>query len=199
LTLIFISSIRAFDPPGKGGSFVMMPSSSRKRGAARLVVLALFVVSSGCGDPLRQDAILKLGGELPGVPPGPLHRAGQPCLVCHDGSTSTPFSVAGTISLRMDGAEPAASALVHLADGLGKTYRVATNCAGNFFVRPGDYEPAWPLWVRVEREGWTQEMESPVNGDGSCANCHAPTPGPGSAGPIYVIPFEGEPEETRCP
>lgn len=177
----------------------MLLSSSSKRAAAWIVVLGLCAASSGCGDPLREDAVGRLGDELPGIPAGPLHRAGQPCLVCHDGSTSTPFSVAGTIHLRIDGAQPAASALVHLADGLGNTYRVATNCAGNFFVRPGDYEPAWPLWVRVEREGWTQVMESPVNGDGSCASCHAPAPGPGSAGPIYMIPFEGEPEEADCP
>ncbi|UQA56936.1 hypothetical protein [Polyangium aurulentum] len=173
--------------------------SSLKRAAARLVVLGLCAASSGCGDPLREETIARLGDEAPGIAPGPLHRAGQPCLLCHDGSTSTPFSVAGTIHLRSDGAQPAASTLVRLVDGLGNTHRVATNCAGNFFVRPGDFAPAWPLWIRIERGDWAQEMDSPVNGDGSCATCHAPSPSPGSAGPVYVIPFEGEPEEVSCP
>ena len=177
----------------------MISSSSFNRIVAFLAVLGLFTGSLGCIDPLREDAIAKLGGEARGIAPGPLHRAGQPCLICHDGSTSTAFSVAGTIHLREDGAQPAMSALVNLADGLGNTYRVATNCAGNFFVRPGDYDPAWPLWVRVEHDEWEQEMDSPVNSDGSCATCHAPAPKPNSAGPIYVVPFEGESEQTGCP
>lgn len=188
-----------FGLSGKDCSLVMKSSTLRNGVAVSLVALWFFAVLSGCNNPLREEAITELGGELSGVPIGPLHRAGQPCLMCHDGSMSTAFSVAGTIHLRFDGAQPAASALVHLADGLGNTYRVATNCAGNFFVRPGDYEPVWPLWVRVEHEDWAQEMDSPVNSDGSCAGCHRASPSPDSAGPIYVNPFEGESEVVGCP
>lgn len=164
----------------------------------RVVCAFLCVVCSGCVDPLREKTLADLGPEVSGVPVGPLHRAGQPCLVCHDGTISTPFAIGGTIYLEEDGARPAVSALIDLADGLGNQYRVATNCAGNFFVRPGDFDPAWPLWVRIEHEGWAQEMESPVNENGSCASCHAPTKSAKSPGPVYVFPFASEPRETNC-
>lgn len=164
-----------------------------------IVIVGLGVIGSGCVDPLREEAIWALGEEAQGIAPGPLHRAGQPCLVCHDGGVSTPFSVAGTIQLTIDGDKPAVSALVQFADGLGTKHVVATNCAGNFFVRPGDFDPIWPLWVRIESEGWTQEMESPVNLEGSCASCHAPLPSSRSAGPVYVYPFESEFSNTSCP
>lgn len=170
----------------------------------RFVVLRLFFIglgalTMGCVDPLRQEAIADLGDEVSGVAPGPLHRQGQPCLTCHDGAISTPFSLAGTIYLRSDGAQPASSAIVSLANGLGEKYHIATNCAGNFFVRPGDFDAVWPVWVRIEHDGWAQEMESPINANGSCASCHAPTTSPKSAGPIFVLPFAGESEEPMCP
>lgn len=158
-----------------------------------------FVLLIGCGDPLREEAILALGNEVPGVIAGPLHRAGQPCLTCHDGDHATPLRVGGTIFLDNKSDKAAVSALVRLVDGTGHEHRTATNCAGNFFVRPGDFDPQWPLWVRVEFDGWIQEMESPVNVDGSCASCHGPEKHSQSTGPVFVYPFATEKKEMNCP
>lgn len=173
---------------------------SKFRVDVSLVALGILGVGSfGCVDPLKEDAITQLGDEAAGVAVGPLHRAGQPCLVCHNGIDSTPFTLAGTIYLETDAAQPAASALVEMANGLGAKFSIATNCAGNFFVRPGDFEAAWPVWVRIKHNGWEQIMESPINEDGSCASCHTPEIGPASPGPVYVLPFAMEHQETTCP
>ena len=140
-----------------------------------------------------------LGPESPAIPEGPLHRAGQPCLACHDGAAATEFAVAGTIHERADSPKPIADVLLRMVDARGATYETATNCAGNFFVRPGDYSPEYPMWVAIEREGFRQEMESPVNGEGSCAACHAGEPGPRSAGRVYLLSFSTTLGETSCP
>lgn len=153
----------------------------------------------GCGDPLREEASIELGPEVPGIARGPLHRAGQPCLVCHDGGAATAFSVAGTVYRLADADEPASGVVVSLIDARGAEHRAATNCAGNFFVRPGDYSPEFPLWIAIERGEWRQVMDSPVNGDGSCAACHAGDPGPASAGRVFLLPFEVGIEEEGCP
>ncbi|AKT42079.1 uncharacterized protein CMC5_063020 [Chondromyces crocatus] len=153
----------------------------------------------GCTDPLKEAAIIELGGEDPAIPAGPLHRAGQPCLLCHDGGVTTPFSVAGTIHRLADAPVAAGGVVVSLVDKRGVTFEAATNCAGNFFVRPGDFTPEYPMWVTIERGEWRQEMESPVNGDGSCATCHTSETGTRSAGQVYILPFELGPEEAGCP
>lgn len=154
----------------------------------------------GCVDPLQEEAVASLGGETPGIPEGPLHRAGQDCLVCHDGTRATELSIAGTIYRLAETEEPVAGALVHFMDLNGATHLAATNCAGNFFVRPGDFTPAYPMWVKIERSGYEQIMESPVNGDGSCAGCHASAARPSSAGRVYLLSFDiALPEEAGCP
>ncbi|MDI1484257.1 hypothetical protein [Polyangium sp. y55x31] len=152
----------------------------------------------GCTNPLQEDAIAALGPESPAIPLGPLHRAGQPCLVCHDGAEATELTVAGTIYERVDSTKPVPDVLVHLVDARGTAYVTATNCAGNFFVRPGDFSPEYPMRVAIEREGFRQEMESPVNGEGSCAVCHATKPGPRSAGRVFLLSVAATLED-RCP
>ena len=53
----------------------------------RIASVALAALATTCTlDPVQSEAVADLGGEAPGVAPGPLHRPGQPCLVCHDGS-----------------------------------------------------------------------------------------------------------------
>lgn len=150
----------------------------------------LIASSPGCADPLRQDAITALGDEAAGIPEGPLHRAGQPCLLCHDGTEATALAVAGTVYKLADSTEPAAGALVRLLDATGATHVAAANCAGNFFVRPGDFSPTYPMWVKIELAGWEQIMESPVGREGSCSACHTSSPSPSSAGRVYLLPFE---------
>ena len=72
---------------------------------------ALLVLLLSC-DPVHDDAVSALGGETPGIPRGPLHRPGQPCLVCHDGASGDPaaFSMAGTVFLDANSARAARSA-----------------------------------------------------------------------------------------
>lgn len=146
-------------------------------------------------DPVHADAQSALGGEQPGVPRGPLHRPGQPCLVCHDGESGDPraFSVAGTIFLDADAAVPVAGATVSLqgADGtLSPTGSGAptatTNAAGNFYLTPQQYVPKFPLAVAGITLGSVAiAMHSHIGGNGSCAGCHLDPPGPGSPGHVY--------------
>jgi hypothetical protein len=172
------------------------------------VALALVTLAVSC-DPVHDNAVNALGDEDPRVRKGPEHRPGQPCIVCHDGAIGNPraFSVAGTI-YDFDRATGGASttsplqfATVVLTDGLGKTWQTAeTNSAGNFYVSPTEFTPAYPVQVIV----CTQEedvclpstpdgphkvtMKSLVGRNGSCAGCHTGSPGPSSPGRAYVPP-----------
>ena len=84
--------------------------------ARPLLALAL-IGMAGC-DPVHDDAIAALGPETPGVRRGPLHRPGQPCLLCHDGALGDPqeFAVAGTVFQRPGNLMPVAEANVELVD-----------------------------------------------------------------------------------
>jgi len=176
-----------------------------------LLLPLFFTVACGT-DPVRDNAIDKLGGEKPGVPAGPLHRPGQPCVLCHDGNGpgSMVLAFGGTVYQFADKPIPMVGAIVHFRDSAGGEYRTATNCAGNFFVADGDYTPAWPVFVKVEFATTVQTpgglqplllhptMTSPiydtdgstVSGlrDRSCANCHSDPPAATSVGHIYLAP-----------
>lgn len=143
-----------------------------------------------CSDPVVEDAREALGPETPGVPEGPLHRPGQPCLLCHDGSGpgELEMSVAGTVYKYPDGAEPLSGAYVDLIDSKGRKFSAATNCAGNFFVQPADFEPEYPLWTTLRFGGAVVDMSTPIFRDGSCARCHTQPTGPESAGQVYFAP-----------
>lgn len=150
--------------------------------------VALLAVA--CGDPVHDDAVEALGDEAPGVEPGPLHRPGQPCLVCHggDGPGEMQFSVAGTIFQYADSLEPLANAIVRLQDDRGRSTFTGTNCAGNFFVQQADFEPSFPLWTRVQFGGLGLDMSTPIFADGSCAGCHRDPPSEDSTGHVYFAP-----------
>lgn len=171
------------------------------------------VMVVGCGDPVRSSAIDELGGEAPGVKPGPLHRPGQPCVLCHDGNGPGNIVLAfgGTVYQSQSGpAVPAVGAIVHFRDAAHNEYRTATNCAGNFFVVDGDYNPTWPVFVKVEYSVTLVSpagaqvvpvigrMTSPIyNSEGStvsglkdrsCAHCHSDPANSTSAGHVYLAP-----------
>jgi hypothetical protein len=151
------------------------------------------VLGASC-DPVRSDAIASLGGEAPGVRRGPLHRPGQPCLLCHDGSAGAPegFSVAGTVFVEPGQASPVSGAVVHLADSTGSTLDTLTNAAGNFYVLPRDWTPTYPMSVTVTpREQPTVSMQTLVNRDGSCAGCHSDPAGSGSPGHVCILLADG--------
>ena len=175
------------------------PGSS-SAGAAALAVPLLAASLLACGDRVKDRAIEDLGPESPDVAVGPLHRPGQPCLVCHDGAEARAFSVAGTVYWAPDSDAPAAGAAVRMIDALERPFTAIANCNGNFFVQPGEFDPKYPLWVSVGAGSLEIPMDSPINGDGSCARCHGLTPGPESAGRVYAAPIAPEePSAEGCP
>jgi hypothetical protein len=168
-----------------------------------LALLALSAIASACAlmgacDPVHQDQISKLGGEKRGVPTGPLHRPGQPCLVCHGGKGpgSPDFTVAGTIYRQRDSLTPAVNAQVSMTDAFGRSYVAYTNEAGNFYLRSSDYDPAYPLFVKLcTGEGCdpladpptAMPMKTHIGREGSCGACHQDPEGLSSAGHIYLV------------
>ncbi len=159
---------------------------------ASMAALGLGALS--CNDPVHDQEVAALGGEAPGVPPGPLHRPGQPCNVCHGGigPANLRFSVAGTIYQYEYGSPPpaAVNAQVQLQDSTGSSWTVKqTNSAGNFFVLQSDWAPTYPLTVPavIDSTGKTSVFMSTLdNRDGSCATCHALNAGTNSAGAVYL-------------
>ena len=156
-----------------------------------IIAFPLFVACAPAvlspADPERSSQIAALGAENPQTPPGPLHRPGQPCVLCHDGqSDARELSVAGTILRDSMTATPLADADVVLVDSAGKRFTAHSNCVGNFFVQPDEYQPVFPVWVAIRQGGNSSEMESPIERERSCAGCHSDPLGPRSAGHVYL-------------
>jgi hypothetical protein len=124
--------------------------------------LALLFLSLGfaclcaCANPVHDDAVSALGPEAPGVPPGPTHRPGQPCLTCHGGQgpASLQFSMGGTAYQNQllplaDGGAPTSAPLVGatvlLTDSVNSTQSVTTNSAGNFYILESQWVPTFPV------------------------------------------------------
>jgi hypothetical protein len=154
-----------------------------------LIPFAFLVALSSSCDPVHEQEKAALGGETPGVPQGPLHRPGQPCIVCHDGEFGDPsaFSMAGTVFLNANSLTPAAvGATVTLQSADGTTVSTTTNEAGNFYFTPDAYTPKYPVHVTQITLGSTSIlMHSHIGGNGSCAWCHADPAGPNSPGHVY--------------
>jgi hypothetical protein len=170
----------------------------------RVLVLAFALCGSlaACADPVRSADIDALGGETPGVPAGPLHRAGQPCVLCHDGDGpgEAVFSFGGTVYEDQMHTRPASDVIVHFIDAKKRVHDTATNCAGNFFVMQAAYKPEFPVFVRLQYgtaivpgkppEPLTPvDMKTPIYRDGSCATCHVDPPGQDSTGHVFLAPM----------
>ncbi len=132
----------------------------------------------GCGSP----------GEVPGVPHGPLHRPGQPCLLCHGD-----FSVAGTVFADATDKQPAVGVSVNLADSQNRTFAASTNEVGNFFVKTTEFQPVYPMKVALQYGGVTANMTADIGRNGSCASCHFDPPGSASPGHVYTPADGGTP------
>ncbi len=150
--------------------------------------LTLACLLAACGDPVHDEAVAALGGESGSVGPGPTHRPGQPCLVCHEsaGPGSPNFAVAGTIYTVKGGTDPAVGAVVHVTDAKGAIVDRTTNTAGNFYVTSAEWTPVFPLTVAVSYGTLTATMRTHIGRDGACASCHFGTPGPTTTGPVYL-------------
>lgn len=184
----------------------MTRSVTTRRGGRALACLVATLASlgsaGGCEDPVRDAEAAALGPEQPGIPRGPLHRSGQPCLVCHaDGGRASPsFAMAGTVFADADTAVPINQATVVLQDSAGHTQIVATNCAGNFMLQPDELTLQYPIWATVQGAGQTIDMESPIYREGSCASCHSDPRGPASAGHVFLLANpQPLPARFHCP
>jgi hypothetical protein len=160
-------------------------------GTALAAVMVLTVL--GCPSPAQDDRIDDLGGECNGVPESEFHRAGQPCVLCHDDyeGASPRLSIGGTVFATPTEAVPVAGARVTLTDSAGSSFTAETNCIGNFLVSSSDWEPAFPLHAEIEcpnpDTGGTTRlvMGTRIARDGSCASCHKGPPGYDSPGYVY--------------
>jgi hypothetical protein len=155
--------------------------------AARLWLAMLACCTTFPVDPVRDEAVAALGPEQEGVPPGPLHRPGQPCVLCHSpAGGATALSLGGTVYRRNDATDGFGGAEVLLVDGAGAKFRARTNCVGNFFVTPEQYTPTFPVWVTIRYGDTATDMKSMIHRDGSCASCHSDPASPTSAGHVFV-------------
>ena len=169
-------------------------ATSRRRGIAAglwvaAVALAAGLTLAACVDETHEEQVQALGGEMGGVSPGPLHRPGQPCLVCHGeaGPSSHTFVIAGTVYATQGQSAPAAGVQVELEDSTGSIVTVTTNEAGNFYIATGEWSPIMPILVpQIVQGQTTQQMQTHISRAGSCADCHTLNPGPTSAGPVFL-------------
>lgn len=167
-------------------------STARALSAASLAAAVGVLVVASCGNPVVDDKIALLGGETDGVPEGPFHRPGQPCLLCHQEDGPGPaFQVAGTIFADTKSFTPVDKAQVILTDAAGQSVTLETNCIGNFYLLAGgDFDLQFPLAAEVryplfDAEGKprkdadgdimrkSKSMASWISREGSCAGCHS--------------------------
>jgi hypothetical protein len=147
--------------------------------ACAVLVSGVVALAPGCKyDPVYDDEVKALGKETPGGP-DEYHRPGQPCGLCHrqGGVAKTDFSIAGTIFAGLDNLTGVDSARIDLVDSKGTSppveNPVITNCVGNFFVLRSDWDPAFPIAVRVTK-GVSETMRSQIGRTSSCGDCHKP-------------------------
>jgi hypothetical protein len=138
-------------------------------------------------DPQHDLEVEALGPEDPKVPVGPLHRPGQPCVLCHDlGQDATVFNIAGTVYRDNTSSTPLTDADVMIVDSAGNNFTAHSNCVGNFYVGLSQFEPVWPFWVTISQGPNNSAMGSPVHRERSCAACHFNPAGPRSAGQVFL-------------
>ncbi len=157
-------------------------------------------------DPVQDVAVEALGEEKGEA--NEFHRAGQACGLCHQagGRAKSDFSVAGTVFVAPDSLVGVDGARIDLVDSKGSAppKPVRTNCVGNFFVPRDEWNPAFPIVVRVTRGGVSRTMRSQIGREASCAGCHkaqVPLETPLENVPqIYVFPPGTPPEvsATTC-
>jgi hypothetical protein len=136
--------------------------------------LLLFLVIAACVDPVHDEEVDAEGPEVAGVEEGPLHRPGSPCTTCHGerGPGEPEISVGGTVFLAWNSDAGANGATVTVTDARDAGVTLTTNEVGNFFATKGDYDPVYPLRVKIEFEGQSEEMKTLVRRDGGCGRCH---------------------------
>lgn len=163
--------------------------------------LAIGAFASSCTDPVYDQQIQDLGDEAPGVDPGPNHRPGQPCVLCHSSTgpaSDAQFAMAGTVFETPTSIKgvPGVEVLLVDANGVspidansGFRIPIVTNLAGNFYVPTSIWNPAFPVRVAIFCSGTQiqgpdgipvtcgfpgqrKQMQSHIGREPSCAGCH---------------------------
>lgn len=143
----------------------------------RLALAFWATAAISCSDPFLDGANEAQGNETEGVDQGEYHRPGSACVTCHrEGgeASDSPFTIAGTVfaqPLKQVGVD---SAEIRMTDADGTKYIAKTNCVGNFFVRPSEWVPKFPILVEVAKGGVRRSMRSVIGREPSCAVCHTP-------------------------
>ncbi len=129
-----------------------------------------------CADPVLSDAVDAQGAETSGVSKGEFHRAGQPCVTCHQEggpASNFPFTVAGTVFAQPKRQVGVEGVEVRMTDAEQRTHIAKTNCVGNFMVTPDQWSPKFPILVEVAKKNIRRSMRSAIGHDSSCAGCHS--------------------------
>jgi hypothetical protein len=151
-----------------------------------LATVAIFAcASTSCIDPVHDEEVTALGGEVSGVEPGPLHRPGQPCLACHGGRgpAERELSFAGTVYLYRDQELPAEGTEILIREIANSSNRITlrSNAAGNFYVAKDGFDSGFPVSVAVVDQRIPdfppgRDMVTPIGRNGGCAFCHVTRP-----------------------
>ncbi len=158
------------------------------------VAFASFAVSCGL-DPVHDGAVKALGDEDPNIPPGPYHRQGQPCNVCHDvqGPADSKFALSGTIFWGPTNNIGVDQGFVRIVDANGAKKCFVTNCKGNFFVRPEQVPKlTFPILVSVEKPPAYRAMTGRIGRERACSNCHKNPRFFDSPGQVRMVNSEAE-------
>jgi hypothetical protein len=158
----------------------------------RVIALAIVsmaaTVTGSCVDPVHDQEVDALGPETSGIPEGPFHRAGQPCLVCHGGigPAKTKFGIAGTVFAGPVCKQGVNNAEVLLIDSIHTPEQLTTNCVGNFYFPDDPSFPTFPVAAWVAVPPTLRQMTSHIAREGSCGKCHADPPSASSPGHIFL-------------
>lgn len=151
-----------------------------KRSHLALDLVPLLALASlgflSCADPVLSDAVSAQGNETSGIPKGEFHRAGQPCLVCHQEggpASSFAYTVAGTVFAQPKRQVGVEKVEVRMTDSDGTKFTAKTNCVGNFKVTAAEWSPKFPILVEIAKNNVRRSMRSPIGRNGSCAGCHS--------------------------
>jgi len=148
-------------------------------------ILFIAALAVSCGNPAHDDAVTALGDEAAGVPEGPTHRPGQPCLTCHGGDGPGPdFAVAGTVYETRGGTVPLPDTTVVLTDSAGTTHTAVTNQVGNFYITANQWTPVFPMFAKLRYQETEKAMTTRIGRNGGCAECHRG--GTAKMPPVYL-------------